>query len=114
MRFRTALSIASLFLVCFTLAVWATPLDAKDKLTTDPLPEVQSLTGKVASVGDAEFSLEVRKDQQDVKVKFLVDGNTKIEGKLSIGAHATVEYRSEDGYNIATRISVLPSSGMRS
>ncbi len=114
MRFRTALSIASLFLVCFTLAVWATPLDAKHPLTTDPEPEVQSITGKVASVGDAEFALEVRKDQQAVKVKFLVDGNTKIEGKLSIGAHAIVEYRSEGGYNIATRISVLASSGLHS
>jgi len=114
MRFRTALSIASLFLVCFTLAVWAIPLDAHSSLDNEPLPELQSVSGKISSVGDAEFSLQVRKNQQDVNLKFLVDGNTKIDGKLSIGAHATVEYRSEDGYNIATRISVLPASGVHS
>jgi len=45
-------------------------------------------------------------------VQFLVDGKTKVEGKLAGGAEATVEYRSEEGKNIAVRVIVTPASGM--
>lgn len=114
MRFRTALSLASLFLLCFTVAVWSTPLNAQSAVRTNPTAETQSLSGKIASVGDAEFALEVRQNQKPNTVQFLVDGNTKVEGKLSIGAQATVEYRSEDGRNIATHVSVMPTSGLQS
>ena len=45
-------------------------------------------------------------------VQFLVDGKTKIQGKLAAGAEVTVEYRSEEGSNIALRVMVTPGSGM--
>jgi hypothetical protein len=114
MRFRTALSLVSLFLLCFTVAVWSTPLEVQQhSVDTTPTAETQSLTGKIASVGDAEFALEVRQNQKPNTVQFLVDGNTKVEGKLSVGAQATVEFRSEDGKNIATHVSVMPTSGIQ-
>ncbi|PYU57317.1 MAG: hypothetical protein DMG56_22570 [Acidobacteria bacterium] len=101
MRFRTSLCLATLFLVCFTMAAWSTPL-----------PDQQSLWGQIASVGDREFSVQVKKDQGVNTVPFLVDGQTKVEGQLAMGAEVTVEYRSEEGRNIALRVIVTPGSGM--
>jgi hypothetical protein len=114
MRFRTALSMATFFLVCFTLAVWTTPLRARSQEATDSPAETQVVSGKIASLGDAEVALEVEQSKKQNLLKFLVDGNTKIEGKLSVGAQATVEYRSEGGKNIASHISVTPASGVQS
>jgi len=114
MRFRTALSLATFFLLCITLAVWRSPLSARTKDTTPPAPEVQSVSGKIASVGDAEFTLELGKNQSPDKLKFLIDSETKVEGKLAIGANATVDYRSADGKNIATHVTVMSAPGLRS
>jgi hypothetical protein len=111
MRFRIALSMATMFMVCFTVAVWASPLKTVENSL--PEPETQTISGKIASVGDAEFIMDVRQNQQTLKVKFLVDGNTKVEGKLTIGSQATVEYRAEGADNIAAHVSVIPASGLQ-
>jgi len=114
MRFRTALSVAAFFLLCFTVAVWSSPLDAQDSMKTGTAAETQTVSGKIASMGDAEFSVEVREGEKPGKRKFLIDGDTKVEVRLSIGAHATVEYRLEGDTNIATHVSVLETSGIES
>jgi len=112
MRFRTALCMTTLFLVCFTVAAWSAPArDAGGSPT--PAPESQSLTGKISSVGDAAFTLEVRKNQDVSNVQFVVDDNTKVEGQLAVGAPATVEYRSNNGKNVAVHVVVAPASGIR-
>jgi len=36
-----------------------------------------------------------------------------MEGKLAIGANATVDYRTAGGNNIATRVVVRSASGLR-
>jgi hypothetical protein len=113
MRFRTALCMASLFLVFFTVAAWSAPSAARDAAgSLAPGPDSQSLTGKISSVGDAAFTLEVRKNQDVSNVQFSVDDNTKVEGQLAVGAHATVEYRSNDGKNVAVHVVVTPVSGI--
>ena len=113
MRFRTSLCLATLFLVCFTIAAWSTPLPAETAADSlQPAPDNQSLSGPIASVGDAEFSVQVTKDKDVNTVQFLVDGKTKVEGQLAVGAEVTVEYRSEEGRNIALRVIVTPGSGM--
>jgi hypothetical protein len=112
MRFRTALSLATLFLICFTVAAWSTPRPAQLLDLAQPLADNQSLSGKISSVGDAAFSVQVTKNQEMNTVEFLVDGDTKIEGKLALGAHATVEYKSSSGKNVAVRVVVTPASGM--
>ena len=115
MRFRTSLVLATLFVVCFTIAAWSAPLPALPGAGhLSPTPENQSLSGTVAAIGDAEFSLQVGKNQDVNTVQFLVDDKTKVEGKLAVGAHATVEYRSDEGKNIAVRVIVTPASGMNS
>jgi len=113
MRFRTALCLATLFLTCFTVAAWSSTVP--DRLVPrDPQPasDNQSLSGKIASVDDAAFALEVAKGKDVNTVQFLVDDQTKVEGKLTVGAQATVEYRSNGGKNIAVRVVVMPSSGI--
>jgi hypothetical protein len=100
-------------MVCFTVAAWSTPYP--DRLVAGPLlptPDNESLSGKISSVGDASFSVEVMKNQKPNTVQFQIDGNTNVEGKLTVGAQATVEYRSDEGKNIAVRVIVTPVSGM--
>jgi hypothetical protein len=114
MRFRAILALATLFMTCFTLAVFAEPLAPMGATSTGRLPENQSVSGQIASVGDAAFEINIAKGQQAAHtVEFLVDDKTKVEGKLTIGAQALVEYRSDGGRNIAVHVVVTPASGIR-
>ena len=50
MRFRTSLCLATLFLVCFTMAAWCTPLPAHSAaVNLQSTPDKQSLSGQMAS-----------------------------------------------------------------
>jgi hypothetical protein len=113
MRLRTALCLATLFLTCFTIAAWSSPVpDRPVSGDPQPAPDNPSLSGKIASIDDAAFALEVAKGKDVNTVQFLVDDQTKVEGKLTVGAQATVEYRSNSGKNIAVHVVVMPSSGI--
>lgn len=114
MRFRIALSLATLVVVCFTVVSRATPVS--EWLVPEksfPSPDNPSPSGKIASIGDAAFSLEVPNGQERKTMEFLVDDDTKVEGKLQVGSQATVEYRSADGRNIAVHVVVKPASGFK-
>jgi len=107
MRFRTVLSLATLFGFCFTLAVWSQPLPANEVTAlAEGGAASESVSGKISSIGDASFSVDVMKNKDTNTVQFLIDEGTKVEGKLAVGAHATVEYRSDDGRNVATHVVV--------
>ena len=114
MRFRTILSLATFFLTCFTLAVFAQPLPANAaSYGWEGSPENQSVSGQIASVGDAVFAISIAKNNQAPQtVEFLVDDKTKVEGKLTVGAQAVVEYRSDSGKYVATRVVVTPATGV--
>jgi Domain of unknown function (DUF5666) len=112
MRFRTAVSLATLFLLCFTISLWSVPLPAE----AGPLrnfPESSSVTGKVATVNGSRFTLELNRNQNPNKFEFVMDSNTRIEGKLDVGAHVTVDYRAEGQQLVATHVVVLPASGIQ-
>ena len=65
MRFRTILTLATLFMACFTLAVFAQPLPANGRdAGANRAPENQSVSGQIASVGDAVFTISTKKDNQ--------------------------------------------------
>ena len=107
MRLRSALFLTTLFFLCFTVAAWparipdqGTPRDAR------PAPDTQSVSGKISSIGDAAFTLEVAKDQEVNTIHFLVDDQTKAQGRLTVGARATVEYHLDGGNYIAVRVVV--------
>lgn len=105
MRFRTALSLATLFVVWFALSSWATPIpDRLVPARSAPALDDPSQSGKIASIGDASFSLEVTNGSDKKTIEFLVDDDTKVEGKLRVGSRATVEYRSADGRNTAVHV----------
>jgi hypothetical protein len=114
MRLRSILALTTLFMTCFTLAVFAQPLPRKNaEAGANRPPENQSVSGQISAVGDAAFSLSTKKDNSGQQtVEFLVDDKTKVEGKLTIGARALVEYRSDSGKNIAVRVVVTPASGV--
>ena len=107
MKFRTILSLASMFMLFFTAAVWAQPMPAD---TANRAPDSQSIAGKISAIGDASFSVDIQKDQAVSTVQFLIDGNTKVEGRLAVGAQAAVEYKSDSGKNVATHVVVTPAS----
>jgi hypothetical protein len=110
MRFRASMCLVTLFVVCFTIAAWSTPLRALPAAgDAGATPDSQSLSGTIASVGDAEFSVQVAKNKGENAVQFVVDDKTKVEGKLTVGARATVEYRSDGGKNIAVHVVVTPA-----
>jgi hypothetical protein len=113
MRLRTVLSLATLFLTCFTIALFAEPLPPGEAARSmSPLPENQSVSGKISSVGDAAFTLSISKENEKPQtVEFQIDDKTRVEGKLAVGAAAMVEYRSDSGTNIAVRVVVTPRSG---
>ena len=114
MRFRTALGLATMLVVSFAAVSLATPIPeglvpASLLSTTDN----QSQSGKIASIGDAAFSLEVVKGQERKTIEFLIDGDTKVEGKLEVGSEATVEYRSADVRNVAVHVVVAHASALK-
>jgi hypothetical protein len=107
MRVRTILTLATLFLTCFTVAAWSAPLTLERGMrAVGPASPNGSVSGKISAIGDASFSVAVKKDQGVVMIEFLVDDNTKVDGKLKIGSMATVDYRTDDGNNIAGRVVV--------
>ncbi len=112
MRFRAAVTLATFFAVCFTIAIWAAPAASLPTSSTLPGATTQTITGKIATVGDAAFTLDIGRSDNPNKLQFLIDETTKMEGKLTVGARATVEYRSDGDKNIATRVVVTPSSGL--
>lgn len=113
MRFRTMLSLATLFLTCFTLAVWSQPLRARPASRTAAPPENQNISGRISSIGDASFSVEVVKENHTKQtLQFLVDDATKVEGRLAVGSQATVVYRSDGQNNFAVHVVVKRSSGI--
>jgi hypothetical protein len=114
MRFRTILSLATFFLGCFTVAVFAQPQPANAAShRTSLAPENQSVSGQISTVGDGAFAINITKDNQKPEtVEFLVDDKTTVEGKLTIGAQAMVEYRSDSGKNVAVHVVVTPASGI--
>ena len=107
MRFRTILALAILLPACFAVAGWSEPRTLQALSSPfDPATQSGSVSGKISSVGASSFSVDVQKSQDAVTLRFLIDGSTKIDGKLKIGSMATVDYRTQDVNNIAVRVVV--------
>jgi hypothetical protein len=111
-KIRAGCTLATLFMLCFTVAVWSSPLDERGAAPSR-MPETQSASGRIASVVDAEFTITVGKDQDKKQLQFVVDNNTKVDGQLSVGAQATVDFKLDSGKNVAIHIIVTPTSGLR-
>ena len=113
MRARSALSLTTLFVVLFVAGAWSIKLASQFPSTLwNRAPENRSVTGKIAGIRDAEFSVQVGKDKDAKTMRFLIDENTKVEGRLVEGAQVLVEYTTEKGENFAVRVVVASASRM--
>src|ERR1700730_10820976 len=108
MKVRKILSVASLSLFCLTTAAWSGPV-SKAALSA---AEHQSVKGRISSVGDAQFTVDTIDGNKVNTVQFLIDEHTKMDGKLTVGAQAAVDYRLDGNTMIATHVVVMPASGM--
>jgi hypothetical protein len=113
MRFRAILTLVSLFILtifmaCLSVAVSSDAIASQPASLFKDATEHGSVSGKISSIGDASFSVDVNKSQKPVTLQFLVDDTTKVEGRLEIGATATVDYRTDAGNNIALHVVVRP------
>ena len=111
MRFRTMLTRATLLSVCVAFAAGSEPLRSQPRnkhydLRCDRATQNGSVSGRISSVGDASFSVDVKESKDLVTLRFLIDDNTKIEGKLEVGSMATVDYRTADAHNVAVHVVV--------
>ncbi|MBZ5541828.1 MAG: hypothetical protein LAN61_15020 [Acidobacteriia bacterium] len=112
MRLRTVLSLATLFVLCFTVAVWSLPVNTRP-LLSGLASSNPTVTGKLSAIGVASLTNDVKKSQDAEPMQFLIDDNTKLEGKLTVGAQATVEYRASDnGKNVALHVVVQPVASL--
>jgi hypothetical protein len=117
MRFRAILTLVALFIMTVFVACLSVAISS-DALASQPsssflkeATERASVSGKISAIGDASFSVEVKKSQDLVTLQFLIDDTTKVEGRLEVGSTATVDYRTDDGNNIALHVVVQqPSS----
>jgi hypothetical protein len=112
MRFRTAVSLATFFMLCFAISLWSAPVPA-EMAPSRNAPEPSSVSGTIANVNTSQFTLSLNRNQNPNRLEFVIDTNTRIEGKLAVGSQATVDYRAEGQQLIATRVVVLPASGIQ-
>jgi len=84
--------------------------------TQEQTAQLQSASGRIASVQGNTFTLEQQKSQnsnreqaqQEKALTFTIDQSTTVEGKIEVGANAEVTYRQQDGNNIAVSVRVSP------
>lgn len=103
---------ASLFTASLmAVPMFAVPVSQQAQAPKEAATASQMASGKVAAVAADSFSLEVKQGETSQTLQFTTDANTKIQGKLEVGAVASVEYRTDnDGRNVATAV-VVQSNG---
>jgi hypothetical protein len=72
----------------------------------------KQVSGKVTDIGSdrKSFSLEVNDKGSKHVMQFLVDGNTQVQGRVTVGTDAVVQYQpTSDGKLVA--LNVAPQSG---
>jgi len=67
-------------------------------------PKTLEAKGTVVSVDDNSLVLEHKVKGKDEKTTFVLNADTKKEGKLAPKGKATVHYKVEGGQNIATMV----------
>lgn len=118
MRFRTILTLVSLFILtifvaCLSVAVSSNALASQPASLFKEPTEHGSVSGRISAIGDASFSVDVKKSQDVMTLQFFIDDTTQVEGKLEVGSTATVDYRTDAGNNIALHVVVRSTSTSR-
>jgi hypothetical protein len=106
-KFLCSASLAGLLLS--GIAAYAHPAQEK------PQPKQrseQTKSGKVTDIASDKksFMLEVGDGNAKHTMQFILDANTQVQGKVSVGTDAVVEFQpTPDGKNLAVTITPRPS-----
>lgn len=114
---KTTVKIAGFLLVAALMLspVWAQSTATPPAASHPAAATAQSVSGTIASVTDTSLTLNLSKSNeattqsssQASSVQFVIDSNTKIEGKPMAGASCTVEYTTDsNNRKVATRVTV--------
>jgi Cu/Ag efflux protein CusF len=120
MKNKTRFILAATFSLALITAVGAIPPAAHITIdATQVAAQTQSASGTISAVDKDSFTITLppmqkssvaNLAQQDPpkSMTFVVDKNTTIEGKLSVGATADVTYRDDNGNHVAIGVRVTP------
>jgi len=72
-----------------------------------PKPTIHHRIGTVASVTGSELVLEHTYKGKEEKTKFVLNTDTKKEGNIEQGSHATVYYHFENKERVATEVKLV-------
>jgi hypothetical protein len=102
---------------------WARPVpavswDQPQQAPAQPAPNqpapdataTSSASGKIVAATDTSLSLEIQQGSDPSTQQFVINSETKVDGKLAVGAMATVAFRTDNGTQIATQITVQSGS----
>ena len=110
MRFRTALCLATILLFLSTVAAWSAPIPHRPAPASNHAAR-QPVTLRGNFSNRRYGFLMGTHEESGTKSNEIIDGDTKVEGKLEVGSQAKVEHRSADGRNVAGHVVVIPTSG---
>ena len=113
---QVLLSVVSLGLL--VAPAWSRPIPAAISMNsqqspTQPTPDAtatSTASGKIVAATDTSLSIEVQSGSDPQTQVFVINSDTKIDGKPAVGAMATVEFRTDGGNQIATHITVQSSN----
>lgn len=114
---RIGLSLISGSLIA--VGTWALPIAAPSSSKAVPAQSVQlqSASGQIATVSRNAFTLTTtgsatqgeafaQVDSTSKTMMFVIDDNTTVDGKLTVGANADVVYREDNGNHMAVSVTV--------
>jgi hypothetical protein len=108
-KFAVCASLAGLLLLSVPAHGGPAPPGSQTKQQAE---QPKQVAGKVTDIGSDKksFSLEVNDKGSKHVMQFLVDGNTQVQGRVSVGTDAIVQYQpTSDGKLLA--LSVGPQNG---
>jgi outer membrane murein-binding lipoprotein Lpp len=104
-KFIVCASLAGLMLLSGSGRAYSAPKQSQDNQQS---ADAQTVSGKVAAIGSdhKSFSLEVNGGNT---MQFLLDNNTQVQGRVTTGTTATVQYqKTDDGKLLA--LSIAPQN----
>jgi hypothetical protein len=116
-KFLFSALLAGLLLASIALHARPAQQQSQPKQRTE---QTKTAQGKVTDIASDKksFTIEVNDGNAKHTMQFVLDGNTQVQGKVSVGTDATVEFQpTPDGKNLAVTITPRasgqsPSPGM--
>lgn len=106
MKHNKALLLLTALLLCGATLGWAAQVKGPAKATPAKAAKTKKMTGTVTSFTKTSLVLSQGTKRMKKETTFVLDPGTRQEGKLAVGAKATVEYRVENNKSIATSVKV--------